>query len=115
MCYASYIQAVEKNHYHGVLKTIIEKKELDLANYSAPTHIASYCWDNKSAKSAELILRNINRPHKLILKEYTLYNLINIGDANLMRFVWDQLKTNQKAREKWLAKRDNHNEGKWYV
>ena len=109
--------AVEKNHYYGVLRSIVDGDKLELANYKSPTHIAHYCWSNKSAKSAMLILRNISRQkrHKLILKEYTLENLLTVGDAELMRFVWDQLRTNQKAKEKWLSRRDNYNEGKWYV
>ena len=108
---------VEKNHYYGVLRSIVDGDKLELANYQSPTHIAYHCWKNKSAKSAMLILKNISRQkrHKLILKQYTCQNLIRVGDAELMRFVWDQLKTNKKAKEKWRSQRDNANEGKWCV
>ena len=109
--------AVQKNHYYGVLRSIIDGDKLELANYQSPIHIAHYCWDNKSAKSAMLILRNISRQkrHKLILKQYTCENLLRVGNAELMHFVWDQLQTNKKAKEKWRSRGDNVNEGKWYA
>ena len=113
--------AVQKNHFNGVVKDIMEKKELDLADYQSfsswYSHVSNNCWDTKSAKSALLILINIKdkeRRNKLIEKVYTCYNVARTGNHELLSFVWDQLKSSERVREKWLAKRDNHDDGKWY-
>lgn len=110
--------AVSKNHFDGVLLSVMKGDKLGLADYENPSkvHISSYCWSKNCAKSALLILKNITskeRIKKLIDKEYTLYNLMGVGDADLLRYVWDQLKSNPKAKEKWLAKGDAREDGKW--
>ena len=73
---------------------------------------------SQSAESALLILMNVNdkqRKNKLIENQYTLYNLLRMGNVELLHYVWTQLKNNPRAKEKWLNQGDNLEEGRWYV
>ena len=103
-----------------MLKYIIGDDRLGLADYKNPSnqHITESCWPKQSGKSALLILKNIQvreRRYKVIEKQYRLYNLLKTGDVNLLQFVWDQLKSNPKLKEKWLAEQDTLQNGKWYA
>ena len=114
--------AVGKDHFNGVVKAMIKDEKLNLADYQSYSawsgHISNVCWSTKSAKSALLILKNIKdegRRNKLIEKIYTLHNVLRAGNAELLLFVWNALQSDDKVKEMWLDRRDNHKDGKWYV
>ena len=78
--------AVVKNHFNGVLKSIVKGDRLGLADYETPgkVHITADCWWNKGAKSALLILKNIKsreRRNKLIEKQYTFRISLSVDNA----------------------------------
>ena len=129
-------QAVEKNHFNGVLKDIMARDQLNLANYkdSDKRHITHWCWDSKSGQSALLILRTMKSDEartKLIDRSISVEDVLMTGYAKLLQYILKVMqsekqrlqsimKTSQRKlqrrlniKEEWLAVGDNKYDGRW--
>ena len=85
-------RAVEKNHFNGVLKYIMDRDQLNLANYedAEKTHITHWCWESKSGQSALLILRTMKSDEariKLIDRSISVENVLMTGYAKLLEYI----------------------------
>ena len=50
---------------------------------------------------------------RLIQRDVSLELLLGTGNASLLRYVFGQIKSQQRAKDKWLSVRDNVKDGKW--
>jgi len=90
-------QAVEKNHFNGVLKHIMAKEdELNLATYAeAKRHIA-HCWKSKSGESALLILKTMQSDEqrvRLIIRSITVEEVLQTGYAKLLEYIRETMQS----------------------
>ena len=80
-------QAVEKNHFNGVLKYIMEHQS-NLAEYkdADKKHITHWCWESKSGESALLILKTMKSDEdriKLIDWSISVEDVLKTGYSKL--------------------------------
>ena len=85
-------RAVEKNHFNGVLKYILDRDQLDLANYkdADKRHMTHWCWESKSGQSALLILKTMKSDEdriKLIDRSISVENVLMTGYAKLLEYI----------------------------
>ena len=94
-------QAVEKNHFNGVLKYIMDRDQLHLANYqdAYKKHITHWCWDSRSGKSALLILKTMKSDEdriKLIDRTISVADVLKTGYARLLEYILETMQSERR-------------------